>query len=154
MTERLNWTYSSILAWRIPRTEDPGRLQFRVRHDWMTKHDHSTYRSIHHKSTSLPSPLERLRSSLHLQLWGILGKSFHRSGLLKHWVSTKISTKTLPYYSFELCSWDWCSVRRWKDTWWQGHYKSQELEKTGLSVQTRAFTASKKWGGNWLTGFC
>ena len=32
---------SSILAWRIPRTEDPGRLQSvrlqRVRHDWATK---------------------------------------------------------------------------------------------------------------------
>ena len=31
-------THSSILAWRIPRTEEPGRLQSmgsqRVRHDW------------------------------------------------------------------------------------------------------------------------
>ena len=33
-------TLSSILAWEIPRTEEPGRLQFmglqRVRHDWAT----------------------------------------------------------------------------------------------------------------------
>ena len=33
-------THSSILAWRIPWTEEPGRLQFmgsqRVRHDWAT----------------------------------------------------------------------------------------------------------------------
>ena len=33
-------THSSILAWRIPWTEDPGRLQSmgsqRVRHDWVT----------------------------------------------------------------------------------------------------------------------
>ena len=33
--------YSSILAWRIPRTEEPGRLQstgsWRVRHDWTTE---------------------------------------------------------------------------------------------------------------------
>ena len=33
--------HSSILAWEIPRTEDPGRLQSmgsqRVRHDWVTK---------------------------------------------------------------------------------------------------------------------
>ena len=32
-----NATHSSILAWRIPQTEDPGELQFtgsqRVRHD-------------------------------------------------------------------------------------------------------------------------
>ena len=35
-------THSSILAWRIPWTEEPGRLQSmglqRVRHNWMTKH--------------------------------------------------------------------------------------------------------------------
>ena len=34
-------THSSILAWRIPRTEEPGRLQSmgsqRVRHDLATK---------------------------------------------------------------------------------------------------------------------
>ena len=33
-------THSSTLPWKIPRTEDPGRLQFvglqRVRHDWAT----------------------------------------------------------------------------------------------------------------------
>ena len=33
-------TLSSILAWRIPWTEEPGRIQFmgsqRVRHDWAT----------------------------------------------------------------------------------------------------------------------
>ena len=32
-------THSSILAWRIPRREEPGRLQpqvCRVRHDWAT----------------------------------------------------------------------------------------------------------------------
>ena len=38
-------THSSILAWRIPRTEEPARLQSmllqRVRHDWATKHTHT-----------------------------------------------------------------------------------------------------------------
>ena len=37
-------TYSSILAWRIPRTKELGRLQSaglpRVRHDWMTLNFH------------------------------------------------------------------------------------------------------------------
>ena len=37
-------THSSILAWRIPLTEEPGGLQSvgspRVRHDWVTKHTH------------------------------------------------------------------------------------------------------------------
>ena len=35
-------THSSILAWNIPWTEEPGRLQFtgsqRVGHNWATEH--------------------------------------------------------------------------------------------------------------------
>ena len=35
-------THSSILAWRIPQTQEPGGLQLmgsqRVRHDWAAKH--------------------------------------------------------------------------------------------------------------------
>ena len=38
-------THASILAWRIPWTEEPGGLQSmglqRVRHDWATKHSTS-----------------------------------------------------------------------------------------------------------------
>ena len=38
-------THSSILAWKIPWTEEPGGLQFmglqRVRQDQVTKHTHS-----------------------------------------------------------------------------------------------------------------
>ena len=38
--EKETATHSSILAWRIPQTEEPGRLQDwgrqRVRHDWAT----------------------------------------------------------------------------------------------------------------------
>ena len=37
-------THSSILAWKIPWIEEPGRLQSmgsqRVRHDWVTEHAH------------------------------------------------------------------------------------------------------------------
>ena len=39
-TEKAMATHSSTLAWKIPWTEEPGRLQsmgsLRVRHDWMT----------------------------------------------------------------------------------------------------------------------
>ena len=38
--EKETATHSSILAWRIPWTEEPGELQFmgsqRVRHNWVT----------------------------------------------------------------------------------------------------------------------
>ena len=38
-------THPSILAWRIPGTEEPGRLQTMklqtVKYDWVTKHTHT-----------------------------------------------------------------------------------------------------------------
>ena len=47
-------THSSILAWRIPWTEEPGGLQSiglqRVGHDWTTKHQHIQV-SIHNSPT-------------------------------------------------------------------------------------------------------
>ena len=40
LTEKAMATHSSTLAWKIPRTEEPGRLQsvgsLRVEHDWTT----------------------------------------------------------------------------------------------------------------------
>ena len=48
-------TYSSILAWRIPWTEDPDRLQSmgsqRITHDWMNKHNNKT------EASQLPNSL-------------------------------------------------------------------------------------------------
>ena len=42
-------THSSTLAWKIPWTEEPGRLQSmgsqRVRHDWVTSLHASTLRN-------------------------------------------------------------------------------------------------------------
>ena len=40
-------THSSVLAWEIPRTEEPGRLQSmrsqRVRHNLLTKHNNNVW---------------------------------------------------------------------------------------------------------------
>ena len=52
-------TLSSILAWRIPWTEEPGWLQSmglqRVRHDWMTEHAwaHAQGNFLHHPNHKL-----------------------------------------------------------------------------------------------------
>ena len=51
-------THSSILAWRIPWTKEPGGLQLqRVRHDLATKHStgtrsHATAKSLHATKSS------------------------------------------------------------------------------------------------------
>ena len=55
-------TYSSILAWRIPCTEEPGRLQSmgsqRIRHDRVTiTHSHSLLQETFHPGLSLGSLL-------------------------------------------------------------------------------------------------
>ena len=45
--EEGNGNHSSILAWKIPWTEEPGRLQFnesqRVIHDWAIKHTQNLF---------------------------------------------------------------------------------------------------------------
>ena len=44
LLEKEMTTHSNILAWRIPWTEEPGRLQSmgsqKVRHDWVTEQQH------------------------------------------------------------------------------------------------------------------
>ena len=66
--EREKVTLSNILAWKIPWTEEPGRLQTmglqRVRRDWATKHpflpgnSHGIFHiTPHNKMWSYPLPL-------------------------------------------------------------------------------------------------
>ena len=53
--EKQMGTHTSILAWKIPQTEDPGRLQFmgsqRVRHDWATSLHFFTSYDVWHTQT-------------------------------------------------------------------------------------------------------
>jgi len=61
-------THSSILPWRIPWTEEPGRLQFiglqRVGHDWLTN-THTSILSIYYKRSSLGSQIKLVISQRH-----------------------------------------------------------------------------------------
>ena len=70
--------HSSTLAWKIPWTEEPGRLQFmgslRVRHDWATSLSLFTF--MHWRRKWQPTPVFLLgeyqgrRSLLGCRLWG------------------------------------------------------------------------------------
>ena len=55
-------THSSILAWRIPWSEEPGRLQSmgsqRVRHDGANEHKHRHPKPLH--SQSFPPSTNRI----------------------------------------------------------------------------------------------
>ena len=73
-----NGTYSSILVWKIPWTEEPGRLQsmgsLRVGHDWATSLSHFTF--MHWRRTWQPTPvflpreLQGLRGLVGCRPWG------------------------------------------------------------------------------------
>ena len=63
-------THSSILAWRIPWTEEPGGLQSmglqRVRHDWVTN-------TRTHPSQAESMPTTSVSQHPYLRLWHFLG---------------------------------------------------------------------------------
>ena len=65
-------THSSILAWRIPRTEEPGGLQSRGHKEWDTTeqlthtHTHTRARAHTHSSVGLSRGLFVSTSSLSL----------------------------------------------------------------------------------------
>ena len=65
-------THSSILAWRIPWTEEPSGPQSmglqRVRHNWATKHDYSTAHSRSKGACSLWCPISKLPLSTFILL--------------------------------------------------------------------------------------
>ena len=72
--------HSSILAWRIPCTEEPGRLQSmgsqRVRHDWKTKTYWKKLENSNRKTQDTPFTM-----ALRNLLWeGYTGTAKKRSG--------------------------------------------------------------------------
>ena len=70
--------HSSSLAWKIPWTEEPGRLQsmgsLRVRHDWVTSLSLFTFMHWRRKwqptPVFLPGESRRWRSLVGCRLWG------------------------------------------------------------------------------------
>ena len=69
-------THSSILAWRIPWTEEPGRLQSigpqRIGHDWVTNiHTHTSWRYFVYFISFSPFITLWDRYSPYLKMWEI-----------------------------------------------------------------------------------
>ena len=73
-------THSSILAWKIPWTKEPGRLQSiesqRVRHDWVTK-----YNITHQKRKGIRKDWPKAKDSIIHDITSILDSKF----LTKAW---------------------------------------------------------------------
>ena len=79
-------THSSILAWRIPWTEEPGGLQFmrlqRIEHNWVTEHAHACGRAHTHTHTQL------LRGHRAASLRGFTRRSVYSLLLQSHWAAS------------------------------------------------------------------
>ena len=82
--------HSSTLAWKIPWTEEPGRLQsmgsLRVRHDWATSLWLFTF--MHWRRKWQPTPVSLLRESRDGGAWwaAVYGDAQGRTGL--KWLSS------------------------------------------------------------------
>ena len=78
LTEKAMAPHSSTLAWKIPWTEEPGRLQFmgslRVGHDWVTSLSLSTFMHWRRKwqptPVFLPGKSQGRGSLVGCRLWG------------------------------------------------------------------------------------
>ena len=135
-------THSSILAWRIPWIEDPGRLpsigSWRVVHNWVT----ITLYWIQN-TTKLKT------KGLFPGLWWLLGpRSEIRDGAVRFWrwhvqwiLSTGVEGEALQVDQFKdyiLTRWTWVWVN--SGSWWW----------TGRPGVLR-FMGSKRVGHNWAT---
>ena len=107
-------THSSILAWRIPWTEEPGRLQStgsqRVRHDWATSPSPSR------SPMFLKTPLS-IEISTSFSKWltpsGRVSGSFILQVCLTSWVGPSCCyTRTLLQF-YEGTGWGWGSASPW-----------------------------------------
>ena len=128
-------THSSILAWRIPWTEDPGRLQSmglqRVRHDWVT--------SLYIKVEILLSP-------------GVSKNTLTFNISFKVWGSTRSSSLLIPsaitVYHYSL--WQGYRIRSAKRRGKWGRFQERSTFRFQVSSPNNSFVGSpnfcrKQW---------
>ena len=96
-------THSSILAWRIPWTEEPGRLQSmgsqRVRHNWVVFSITRFFSFLYHCSYPHPHHIQSLNKSCWLFLLNIFPVWPHPSLLLYPSYSHYVPPTPDPVYS-------------------------------------------------------
>ena len=88
--------HSSTLAWKIPWTEEPGRLQsmgsLRVRHDWVTSLSLSTF--MHWRRKWQPTPVFLLETLRDGGAWWAAVYGVTQSWTQLKWFSSSSSSKS------------------------------------------------------------
>ena len=108
-------THSSILAWRIPWTKEPGGLQSmgsqRVRHDWATH----IYTHIHTKSYYFILVLLVGRCAARQEPFNVMGKGGEWSKLLcSKWHNWELHSKIINLF--------YLKCHRLRNIGWSGHF--------------------------------
>ena len=106
--EKAMATHSSILAWRIPGTGEPGELQsmgsLRVRHDWWRLHFHFSLSCIG-EGNGNPLQCSRLENLRAGGAWGAAVSGVAQSRTqLKRLSSSSSSSHWVDCYWLQLCS--------------------------------------------------
>ena len=113
--EKVMAPHSSTLAWKIPWTEEPGRLQFmgwrRVGYDWTTSLSLFTFMHWRRKwqptPVFLPGESQGWGSLMGCYLWGHTGDLTAATGLTQlkmfHWKTSQPSMSIMCTVDF----WDW-----------------------------------------------
>ena len=147
LREKTMAPHSSILAWKIPWMEEPGRLQsmglLRVRRDWTTSLWFFTF--MHWRRKWQPTPLFLPGES---QGWGSLVGC--RLGVAQHWTRLKWLRSSSRRRTKE-------PVDKSERGQWKSWLKTQHSENSGHGIWSHLFVANR-WGnsGNsdWLLFFC
>ena len=105
LVEKAMATHSSTLAWKIPWTEEPGRLQSmasrRVRHDWATSLSSFTFMHWRRKwqptPVFLPGESQGQGSLMGCRLWGRTESDTTEATWRQHQQGDNWDTKALPH---------------------------------------------------------
>ena len=105
-------THSSTLAWKIPWTEEPGRLQsmgsLRVRHDWVTSLSLFTF--MHWRRKWHPTPVLLSGES---QGWGSLVGCHLRGRTESDTTEATLQQQQQQDESNYSWNWFWTLIREW-----------------------------------------
>ena len=136
-------SHSSILAWKISWTEEPGRLQsmgsLRVRHDWVTSLSLFTFLHWRRKwqptAVFLPGESQGRGSLMGCRLWGYTGSETTEA--------TFIVEKAMAPHS---------STLAWKIPWTEEPGRLQSMESIGVGhdwVTSLSLFTFMHWGRKW-----
>ena len=109
-------THSSPLAWKIPRTEEPGGLQsmgsLRVGHDWATSLSLFTF--MHWEGNGNPLQGSCLENPRDRGAWWAAVYGVAQSRTRLKWLSSSSSSSDFSYSNREVADWYWFPQYFWK----------------------------------------